>query len=292
MQERAALIALLRHGKQPWQQYADLVEERGSALAVLEEECNGDPSQTTLLPPDNTHLLEQAQQAIDGWESQGLTLLTILDGGYPENLRAVHDRPPLIFVRGQLTPADARALAVVGARNATEAGLRTAAAIASHLVTHDFTVASGLARGIDTAAHTATLRAGGRTIAVIGTGLNRTYPPENASLQRTIATTGAVISQFWPDAPPTRRSFPMRNAAMSGLTLATIVVEASETSGSRMQARLALAHGRPVFLHINLVKEHAWAREFATRPGTYVVDEPAQITTIVERLTEAGALTA
>jgi DNA processing protein len=292
MQERAALISLLRHGKRPWQLYADLVEERQSALAVLDEETTGDPDQVSLLPPDNADLLEQAQREIDRWESQGFRLVTVLDADYPENLRAVHDRPPVIFVAGELRPADCRALAVVGARSASPKGVRAAAEIATHLTAQGFTVASGLARGIDSAAHKATLTAGGRTIAVIGTGLGRCYPPENAALQRTIATRGAVISQFWPDAPPTRRSFPMRNATMSGLTLATVVVEASHTSGSRMQARLALAHGRPVFLHASLVSEHEWAREFATRPGTHVIETPAQITTIVDRLTEAGALTA
>jgi DNA processing protein len=292
MQERAALIALLRHGKRPWHLYADLVEERGSAIAVLDDESSEDPTQTTLLPPDNADKLREAQQEIDAWESRGLRLLTVLDDGYPENLRAVHDRPPLIFVAGALRSSDSRALAVVGARKPSSAGVRIASDIASHLVAHDFVVASGLAAGIDTAAHTAALKAGGRTIAVIGTGLNRSYPPENAGLQRTIAIEGAVVSQFWPDAPPTRRTFPMRNATMSGLTLATVVVEASQTSGSRMQARLALAHGRPVFLHSDLVRQHSWAREFATRPGTHVVDTPTQVTTIIERLTESGALTA
>jgi DNA processing protein len=292
MLERAALIALLRHGKRPWQLYAELVEERGSALALLDEEATPDPNQASLLPPDNASLLEQVQREIAAWERDGYQLLTILDDGYPENLRAVHDRPPLIFAAGRLEPADARALAVVGARKASSAGRTAAAKIATHLAEQGFTVASGLARGIDTAAHTAALAANARTIAVIGTGLNRCYPPENAELQRTIAARGAVVSQFWPDAPPTRRSFPMRNATMSGLTLGTIVVEASETSGSRMQARLALAHGRPVFLHANLLEEHAWAREFAGRPGTHVVETPDQITATVERLTETGTLTA
>jgi DNA processing protein len=292
MQERAALIALLRHGKRPWHQYADVVEERGSALAVLDDESQRDPTQTSLLPPDNADVLREAQQEIEAWEAQGLRLLTVLDDGYPENLRAVHDRPPVIFVAGDLRSSDARALAVVGARKASPAGARTASEIATHLVASGYTVASGLAAGIDTAAHTAALRAGGRTVAVIGTGLSRCYPPENAALQRTIAQRGAVVSQFWPDAPPTRRSFPMRNATMSGLTLGTVVVEASETSGSRMQARLALAHGRPVFLHSHLVKQHDWAREFATRPGTHIVETPAQVTTIIARLTESGALTA
>jgi DNA processing protein len=288
--ERAAMVALLRHGQRPWQLYADLVEEAGSAIAVLDDEAQHGDGQGSLFAPDSEGLLGQAQTEIDGWEARRIQLLTVLDDGYPDNLRGVHDRPPLIFVVGRLQPADARALAVVGARTPSPRGVAAAAAIAAHLAASGYTVASGLAAGIDTAAHTAALKAGGRTVAVIGTGLDRCYPPQNATLQREIGDRCAVVSQFWPEAPPSRRSFPMRNGVMSGLTLATVVVEASLTSGSRMQARLALAHGRSVFLLRSLVNEHPWASEFASKPGTHVVETPAEITTIVERLTSAGAL--
>ena len=219
-------------------------------------------------------------------------LVTVLEPGYPPNLRAVHDRPPMVFVAGRLTPADSHAVAVVGARKATRAGIARAGAIAEHLVDRGYTVVSGLAAGIDTAAHTAALARGGRTVAVIGTGLARSYPPQNEGLQRRIASDCAVISQFWPDAPPSRRSFPMRNAVMSGVTLATVVVEASDTSGARMQARLALAQGRPVFLLASLVEQQPWAREYAARPGTQVVQSPEEITAGVERLISPGSLVA
>lgn len=298
--ESAALVLLLRAGNRPWQQYADLVEDAGSALAVLRDEQQGEQrdqqrGEARLFDPDEDARgsgpppLGPAVAAIEQWESDGMRLLTVLDPDYPDNLRTVHDRPPLIFVAGSLTPADARSVAVVGARTATPRGVAAARAISAHLVDSGYTVVSGLAAGIDTAAHSAALERGGRTVAVIGTGLRRTYPPQNASLQRTIIASGAAVSQFWPDTPPSRRSFPMRNAVMSGLTLATVVVEASHTSGSRMQARLALAHGRPVFLLASLL-EHAWAREFATRPGTHVVGTPTEITTIVGRLTSPATL--
>jgi DNA processing protein len=127
-------------------------------------------------------------------------------------------------------------------------------------------------------------------VAVIGTGLARSYPPQNRALQADIATRCAVISQFWPEAPPTKRSFPMRNAVMSGLALATVVVEASETSGARMQARLALAQGRPVFLIEDLVERQPWAQQAARRPGTHVIRDPAEITRALERLTAPGTL--
>jgi DNA processing protein len=288
LSESAALVILLRAGKRPWQQYADLVEEAGSASEILVAE-QGDRDRLFAPEQDHQGALEATTAEIQRWRAEGMRLLTVLDPAYPENLRTVHDRPPLIFVAGRLQPGDARSIAIVGARNATRRGLGAARAIAEHLVDNCYSVVSGLATGIDTAAHGAALARGGRTIAVIGTGLRRVYPPQNASLQRRIIGEGAVISQFWPDAPPSRRSFPMRNAVMSGLTLASVVVEASHTSGSRMQARLALAHGRPVFL-LDSLFEHEWAREFATRPGTHVVRSPEEITAVVERLTSSGAL--
>jgi len=295
------MVALLRMGRRPWVEYAELVEERGSVAAVLEDELS--PSgQTSLFPDqaddgirqvaDQHHLISQARADLDRWSAEGMHLVTVLDRGYPPNLRAVHDRPPMVFVAGHLTREDARGVAVVGARKASPAGAQRAAVIAERLVDHGYTVVSGLAAGIDTAAHTAALTRGGRTVAVIGTGLGRSYPRENAPLQKRIASECAVVSQFWPDSPPSRRSFPMRNAVMSGIALATVVVEASDTSGARMQARLALAQGRPVFLLAPLVERQEWARDYAARPGTHVVSEPEEITTVVERLISPGSLVA
>jgi DNA processing protein len=277
--ERAALVALLKTAARPWHCYADAVEQRGSALAVLDEE------QGLFSGAE----LDEAGAQIAGWERSGLPLLTVLDPDYPENLRTVYDRPPLIFVSGSLQPSDARSVAVVGTRRASDTGLARARAIAEHLASAGYTVVSGLAAGIDTEAHTTALRHGGRTVAVIGTGLRRAYPPANADLQRRIATDCAVVSQFWPDSPPTPKRFLARNATMSGLALGTVVVEASRTSGARAQARLALAHGRPVFLPQPLLDE-PWARDFAARPGTHVVHNPGEITAVIERLNSPGAL--
>jgi DNA processing protein len=279
--ETAALVVLLRTGPRPWSAYAGLVEGRASALALLEEELG-------LFARDE---LDNAAAEIAAWEAQGMRVLTVLDADYPENLRAVHDRPPMVFVAGRLEPSDARSVAVIGARSASRGGLARTRAITDHLVDAGYTVASGLAAGIDTAAHTAVLARGGRTVAVIGTGLSHCYPLRNRELQHRIATECAVVSQFWPDAPPSRQSFPMRNAVMSGLTLGTVVVEASDRSGSRIQARLALAHGRPVFLPESLLEQH-WARDYASRPGTHVVRSPAEITAVLERLTATGPLVA
>ena len=292
--ERAALVALLRTGRRPWVEYSELVEEQGSATAVLLQELEAEPGgQTSLLPPDTPaveSLLEQAHAELERWTAEGMQLISVLDPDYPPNLRAVHDRPPMVFLAGRLTPQDGRGVAVIGARQATETGCQRAAAIARHLVAEHYTVISGLATGIDTAAHEAALAANGRTVAVIGTGLARFYPPPNHALQRRIAERCAVVSQFWPDAPPTKQSFPMRNAVMSGIALATVVVEASEISGSRTATRLALAQGRPVFLTDTLVESQPWAQQAAALPGTHVVREAVEITDAVERLTDAGAL--
>jgi DNA processing protein len=288
--ESAALVALLRLGRRPWSVYADLVEENGSAEAVLERELDRDENeQTRLMPEAPEPLLTQAATDLQAWTAAGIRPTTILDPDYPENLRAVHDRPPLIFVAGRLVKRDSRAVAVIGTRRPSPEGLSAAEAITSHLVTAGFTVVSGLAAGIDTAVHTAALQRNRRTVAVIGTGLNRAYPPQNAGLQREIAEQGAVVSQFWPDAPPRREAFPQRNATMSGIALATVIVEASQRSGARIQARRALNHGRPVFLAKPTLSE-PWARDFARRPGAHPLETPDQIVAALDRLTP-GALT-
>lgn len=294
--EIAALVALLRRGDLPWHRQAALVEEAGSASAVLRGEYIGPAEVSTPALFDRTSEAPVDLGAIEAeirqWEDEGIRVVSVLSDEYPENLRVVFNRPPLLFVRGELKPVDARSIAVVGTRRASKAGLERADEIGRHLAQAGFTVFSGLAAGVDTAAHRAALGAGGRTIAVLGTGLRRAYPAANAELQQEIAARCAVVSQFWPDQPPTRTTFPRRNITMSGLSLATVVVEASHTSGAKMQARLALEHGRPVVLLDSLLEEHEWARSYARRPGTHVVSDPRQISDLIERLAFAEVLSA
>lgn len=288
----AALVALLRIGAQPHHIYSELVEQGDTPLALLERELTETPAgQQTLGAPEPDRVLDAARAQLASWGAAGIRAITVLDAAYPENLRAVFDRPPLIFIRGTLQATDRRAIAVIGSRHASPDGLERARSLAAHLATSDFTVISGLARGVDTEAHTTTQAAGGRTIAVIGTGHDHSYPPENANLQREIADAGAVISQFTPGTHPTARNFPIRNALMSGLGLATVIVEASYTSGTRTQARRALAHGRPVFLEARLTTQD-WARELGGCANVHVYDEPGQITELVERLDQTGPLAA
>jgi DNA processing protein len=143
---------------------------------------------------------------IEAWEAEGMRFVTVLDDDYPVNLRSIHDGPPFLFVRGELRSEDERSIAVVGTRRPSPAGLDAARSVTAGLVSAGYTVVSGLAEGIDGVAHETALELGGRTLAVVGTGLRRTYPASHAALERRIAEAGAVVSQFWPDAPPAKSS--------------------------------------------------------------------------------------
>jgi DNA processing protein len=255
-----------------------------SALAVLEREL-GLLSYTAL---------SSAEADLQAWRRSGYRVLTFAGPDYPENLRVIGDRPPLLFVMGGLLDSDQRAVSVIGSRQASDAGLATARAVSEALARAGFTVISGLAAGVDAEAHRAVLalqasrseRSTGpasrrepvaaRTIAVLGTGLDRVYPPEHVELQAQIARSGALVSQFWPGSPPTPRSFPARNAVMSGMSLGSVIVEASEHSGTRIQARQALAQGRLVVL-MRPVLRSTWARSLAELPGVVVASEPSDV---------------
>lgn len=279
LEETAALVALLRIGRHFWHEVAELVEEEESALRVLERELEG-RDEGTLFPDESAPErpnLDSIAEEIQGWLAEGMKMVTVLDESYPANLRTIHDLPPLLFFYGDLRPEDEQSIAIVGTRHPTDAGRELAAEVATDLTKRGYVIVSGLAQGIDAAVHEATLRADGRTLAVIGTGLRLSYPAKNKELQARLARESAVLSQFWPDQPPTKRTFPMRNAVMSGFALATVVIEAKGKSGAKMQARLALEHGRPVFLPDSLVREHDWAQEYAERPGTTVVSTAEEI---------------
>ncbi|MGW2258831.1 DNA-processing protein DprA [Streptomyces sp. NPDC004749] len=287
--ERAALVALLRRGERPWSEVTDQVESVGSAREVLESALDRS-GQGALFDTSPAADLDGIVTEIADWEREGMRLVTVLDEDYPLYLRLVHQRPPFLFLRGVPVENDLR-VAVVGTRRPTPEGVAHARDIAGGLAERGVTVVSGLAAGIDTAAHGAALAVGGRTVAVLGTGLRHSYPAQNAALQREIAERGLLLSQFWPGSPPSKTSFPLRNAVMSGYSLATVVVEAAYRSGARMQARLALEHGRRVFLMRSLMT-HEWAREYATRPNTEVIDGPDDVFGRLDSLVpSAGELT-
>jgi DNA processing protein len=211
-------------------------------------------------------------------DKAGARLVTVLDHSYPSNLRLIPNLPPFLFYLGELRDDDARSIAVVGTRHATPDGVRRADRMSRLLAEQGITVVSGLAKGIDTAAHRAALTAGARTIAVLGTGITRRYPAENADLAAEITGNGALVSQFWPSSPPSRYTFPRRNVVTSGISQGTVVIEASSTSGAKMQARLALEHGKKVFLVQSLVTTQPWARDYVARRGAIEVADVDEVT--------------
>jgi len=173
--------------------------------------------------------------------------LHLQDKDYPTNLKYIYQPPATIYLEGSIIPQDQIAIAIVGSRRATDYGLNNAERLGFELAARGIAVISGLARGVDSAAHRGALKAKGRTIAVLGSGLNRLYPPENKNLAREIARSGALISEFTPDTPPERQNFPRRNRIISGLSLGVVIVEAAKRSGALITAGFALEQGREVF---------------------------------------------
>ena len=169
------------------------------------------------------------------------------DEHYPELLRQIYDPPPVLYVKGGLTAKDKNAVAMVGSRQTTHYGIETARKLAYQLAYVGVTVVSGGARGIDTAAHQGALSVKGRTVAVLGTGINLIFPPENADLFERISENGALITQFPFNRPADKQSFPIRNRIVAGMTLGTVVVEANTTSGALITANMAVEAGRQVF---------------------------------------------
>ena len=174
-------------------------------------------------------------------------LVTQTDAEYPERLRQIHDPPPFLYIRGQVEPQDSLAIALVGARTASTYGRKMARELAQELAGCGVCVVSGLARGIDSEAHQASLETGGRTIAVLGSGLDVVYPREHIALAEQIAASGAVVSEFSLGSQPEAGNFPYRNRVISGISLGTVVVEATEKSGSLITAQCALDQNREVF---------------------------------------------
>jgi DNA processing protein len=170
-----------------------------------------------------------------------------MDEAYPQRLKEIDQPPPVLYLRGELSTEDDWAVAIVGSRRVTPYGRQVTEEIASFLAANGVTVVSGLARGIDSLAHSAALKAGGRTLAVLGSGVDRIYPPENRSLAEQIFEHGAVLSDYAPGTPPEASNFPPRNRIISGLSMAVVVVEAGKTSGALITAEFAAEQGREIF---------------------------------------------
>jgi len=234
--ELIAALALARIERTPCRDRVELVRRVGSCKKALHELTSR---------PDS--LLDHARRELDALHAQGFDALALTDASYPRLLKMALDPPLALTVWGQLEPSDGLSLTIVGSRRATRYGLEMAGRLAGELAWAGLTIVSGLARGIDGAAHRGALEQQGRTIAILGSGLKNIYPSEHRRLAEQIADNGAVLSEFATAEPPRARNFPRRNRILTGMTLGTIVVEAALKSGSLVSARHALEQNREVF---------------------------------------------
>jgi DNA processing protein len=205
-------------------------------------------------------------------KKSGINLLTLGERGYPENLSCIPDPPIVLYVRGEFAPEDKWGLALVGSRQASFYGVTCVQKFAGELSERGFTIVSGMARGIDTAAHTAALKRGGRTIAVMGSGFTHIYPPENHALLEKIIQSGVVVSEFSMETGPWRQNFPRRNRVISGLSQGILVVEAARNSGALITVDFALEQGREVFaLPGNLGARNSYGTHELIKQGAKLV---------------------
>lgn len=204
---------------------------------------------------------------------------------YPKLLEMTEEAPPYLFLRGNISLLREKIVSVVGSRKASEEGKQKAYRLSQYLGKVGIVVASGLAYGIDTAAHTASIKNNYSTIAVIGTPITKVYPKENEWLQNEISQKGLVVSQFAPSAPVQRWYFPMRNAIMSGISLATVIIEAGETSGALKQADYALKQNRMVFIPQSAIDNDkiTWPKKYIQRKGAYKFSKIEELLKILEK---------
>jgi DNA processing protein len=229
-----ALLNFFSDLKLAWEAPADALREAGLSQKVIE---NLVAIRQKLNPEEYLELIKD----------RGITVLTWQDEAYPRRLKEIEQPPPVLYYRGMLQDEDNLSVAIVGTRRMTVYGRQVAEELASYLATNNVTIISGLARGIDKVAHEAAIRTGGRTLAILGCGVDRVYPPEHATLAEKIVKQGALISDYAPGTPPEGVNFPPRNRIISGLSLATVVIEAGEESGALITATFAAEQGREVF---------------------------------------------
>lgn len=266
--------------------YETLWMEKGATFKTIADKFRKDP---LALPSDFVAPAKAdaaAREVLAKFRAAGINQFGVRvnkAGDYPDRLREARNPIELLYYRGVWELSEARSVAIVGSRKASDDGCRRAARLARYLVERKFTVVSGLAEGIDTAAHTATLEAGGQTIGVIGTPLHHAYPKPNSALQERIAQDFLLISQVpalrydAQDYRYNRIFFPERNATMSALTEATIIVEAGETSGTLTQARAAMHQGRKLFILNSCFEQGlSWPERFE-KQGAVRVRDPEDI---------------
>lgn len=272
--------------------FQSLMEYFGTAEAVLNaseadlknvEDINSDIAckiRRAGRTDDAAHEIELAQKL-------GVRIITCIDPQYPETLKNLYDWPQVIYVKGEIKLKDSWSVAVVGTRRPTNYGTNVASKFGRELAQHDITTVSGLARGIDTEVHKATVKAGGRTMAVLGNGLNRHYPPENRQLEDKIMHQGALISEFPLNCAPDKQNFPRRNRLISGLALATVVVEADIKSGALITAKCSLDQGKDVFAVPGpIFSKYSQGSHYLIKSGARLVENVGEIIDEIAPLTE------
>ncbi|OGL47824.1 MAG: DNA protecting protein DprA [Candidatus Schekmanbacteria bacterium RBG_16_38_10] len=231
--------------------FTRLLQHFGSASNVLKASCQelikirgiGDKIAEEIISLKDGKLIEEELRLI---KENNVEVLTLDSPEYPVALKTIYNPPPVLYVKGSIKDFE-NGIAIVGSRNPTFYGKAITEKLTVELVAKGFAIVSGMARGIDTVAHSSAIEKGGKTIAVLGSGLNMIYPQENSRLAENISKSGAVISEFPMKMPPHRENFPVRNRIISGLSIGTLVIEASEKSGALITAKQALEQGREVF---------------------------------------------
>lgn len=237
------------------------LEEAGLSAAVAQSVASGSAFNEAVLQHEKVTEL-------------GVVLVPITDAAYPSRLREIFDPPPLLYARGRLELLGHLMLAVVGTRRPTNYGVQVAARLSKDLSVAGLTISSGMARGIDTAAHRAVLEAGGDTIAVLGCGVDEVYPSENRKLAESLYEKGLVISEFPMGAPPFPQNFPVRNRIISGMSAGVLVVEGGEYSGSTITAKLASEQNREMFaVPGNVTSKMSWGPNLLIKQGAKLVQE-------------------
>ncbi|MEV8337928.1 MAG: DNA-processing protein DprA [Herbiconiux sp.] len=253
--ENLALFALASAPGFSWARTRRLIEECGTPSAALEAQFGN-----ALFDDRVEAALNGAAELMRDFEAQGVHVTTLWGDDYPRQLRTAHDAPPVLYWQGHMDVRDSDAVAIVGTRNPAPEARDFASRLATLLANDNTPVISGLAKGIDEAAMRASLDAPGRTIGVIGTGHDLSYPTENRALQAEVAG-HLLLSQFPPGTQIHKRNFPMRNVVMSGCSAMSVIVQAGEHSGTRIQARVAVKHGRPLILTRAVVNHTTWGRD-------------------------------
>lgn len=229
-------------------------------------------------------LHQRVQEALQNAETAHAQVITWDDPIYPSNLRMVHHPPPVLYVQGTLEAEDGAAVALVGSRRASTHAQQLSFILARDLAQCGITVVSGLATGIDAAAHRGAMAGGGRTIAVVACGVDHVYPPEHKELAQQITSHGAVVSQFPCRTSPVRSHFPIRNRTIAGMTLATVVVEAGEKSGALITAKYAADMGREVLACPgDVLREHTKGSNHLLRDGAHYVESAGDIICVLQR---------